>query len=164
MLEKQPLSDLEQADLTEKLSKLTSQPGSELSVKEAGDEVLGRAVPHMQLIAGALCAGSVLSARCSLPCVVLPAPLITVPTNPLCARAKSVQPCPVLCNAMDWSPPGSSVLGTLQARVLEQAAMPSSSGSSRPRGQTHVSYIFCIGGQVLYHSCHLGKPHKPFTQ
>ena len=39
--------------------------------------------------------------------------------------------------------------GTLQARILEWVAMPSSRGSSRPRGQTHTSYISCIGRRVL---------------
>ena len=38
----------------------------------------------------------------------------------------------VLCNPMDCSPPGSSVHGILQARILEWVAMPSSRGSSRP--------------------------------
>ena len=40
-----------------------------------------------------------------------------------------------------------------QARILEWAAMPM--GSSWPRDRTHVSYVFCIGKRVLYHSCHL---------
>ena len=35
-----------------------------------------------------------------------------------------------LCNPMDCSPPGSSVHGILQARILEWVAMPSSRGSS----------------------------------
>ena len=35
--------------------------------------------------------------------------------------------CPTLCNPMDCSPPGSSVHGILQARVLEWVGMPSSS-------------------------------------
>ena len=35
-----------------------------------------------------------------------------------------------LCDPMDCSPPGSSVLGILQTRTLERAAMPSSKGSS----------------------------------
>ena len=43
------------------------------------------------------------------------------------------------------SPPGSSVHGILQARILEWVAMPSSRGSSPPRDQTQVSYISCIG-------------------
>ena len=34
---------------------------------------------------------------------------------------------------MDYSQPGSSVHGILQARILEQVAMPSSRGSSPPR-------------------------------
>ena len=47
---------------------------------------------------------------------------------------------------MDHSPPGSSVHGILQARILEWVAMPSSRGSSRPRNQTHVSCVSCIAG------------------
>ena len=46
-----------------------------------------------------------------------------------------------LCNRMDYDPPGSSVHGILQARILEWVAMPSSMGSSQPRGQTQVSLI-----------------------
>ena len=37
---------------------------------------------------------------------------------------------------MDCSPPGSSVLGVLQARILEWVAIPFSRGSSQPRDQT----------------------------
>ena len=44
--------------------------------------------------------------------------------------------CPTLCDPMDYSPPGSSVHGILQARILEQAAGPSSKGSSQPRDRT----------------------------
>ena len=39
--------------------------------------------------------------------------------NSACVRAKSLQSCLTLCNAMDCSPPGSSVHGILQARRLE---------------------------------------------
>ena len=35
------------------------------------------------------------------------------------------QPCPILCDPMDCSPPGSSVHGILQARILEWVAIPS---------------------------------------
>ena len=52
---------------------------------------------------------------------------------------------------MDRSPPDSSVNGILQARILEWIAVPSSRGSSQPRDRTQVSYISCIGRQVLYH-------------
>ena len=47
------------------------------------------------------------------------------------------------CDPMDCSPPGSSVQGILQARMLEWVAMPSSRGSSQPRDQIHVS---CLAG------------------
>ena len=46
-----------------------------------------------------------------------------------------------LCDPMDCSMPGSSVHGILQAGRLGWIAMPSSTGSSQPRDQTHVSYI-----------------------
>ena len=44
---------------------------------------------------------------------------------------------------MDYSPPGSSVHGILQARILEWVAMPFSRGSSQSRDRTQVS---CIAG------------------
>ena len=62
-----------------------------------------------------------------------------------------------LCDPTDCSPPGSSVHGILQARILEWVAMPFSRGSSQPRDQTCVSYISCPGRQALYHWCRLGK-------
>ena len=48
---------------------------------------------------------------------------------------------PALCNPMECSPPGSSVHGILQARILEWVTMPSSRGSSQPRDQAHVSHV-----------------------
>ena len=39
------------------------------------------------------------------------------------AAAKSLQSCPTLCDPIDGSPPGSSVLGILQARTLEWVAI-----------------------------------------
>ena len=42
---------------------------------------------------------------------------------------------------MDCSPPGSSVHGTLQARILEWVAISFSRGSSQPRDQTWVSHM-----------------------
>ena len=41
---------------------------------------------------------------------------------------------------MNCGPSGSSAHGILQARILEQVAVPSSRGSSPPRERTHVSY------------------------
>ena len=46
--------------------------------------------------------------------------------------------CPTVCDPME-SPPGSSVHGVLQARILEWVTMPSSRGFSWPRDQTWVS-------------------------
>ena len=49
--------------------------------------------------------------------------------------------CPTLCDHMDCSPPGSSVHGILQARILEWVVSSFSRGSSRPRDLTQVSHI-----------------------
>ena len=43
------------------------------------------------------------------------------------------QSCLTLCGPMDCSLPGSSIHGSLQARILEWVDMPSSRGSSQPR-------------------------------
>ena len=53
--------------------------------------------------------------------------------------AKSPQTCPTLCDPMDYSLPGSSVQGILQARILEWVAISFSRVSSPPRDQTWVS-------------------------
>ena len=46
---------------------------------------------------------------------------------------------------IDYSVPGSSVHGILQARILEWVAISFSRGSSQPRDQNHISYVSCIG-------------------
>ena len=51
-------------------------------------------------------------------------------------HAESLQSCLTLCDPMDCRPPGSSVYGILQARILEWVVISSSRGSSRPRDQT----------------------------
>ena len=56
------------------------------------------------------------------------------------------QSCLTLCDPMDYSLPGSSGHGILQARILEWVAFPFSRGSSRPRDQTQVS---CIAGRFF---------------
>ena len=55
------------------------------------------------------------------------------------------------------SPPGSSVHGILQARVLEWVAIPFSRASSQPRDPTQVS---CIAGGFFCHLSHQGSPSK----
>ena len=57
-----------------------------------------------------------------------------------------------------YSLPGASVSGFLQGRTLECVAIPFSGGSSQTRDQTWVSYVSCIGRQVLYYKCPPGKP------
>ena len=64
---------------------------------------------------------------------------------------KLFQLCWILCDPVDCRPPISSVHGILQARILERITMSFSRGSSRPRDQTHISCISCIGRQILYH-------------
>ena len=71
-----------------------------------------------------------------------------------CVCAKS---CLTLCDAMDCSPPGSSVHGILQARILEWVAMLSSRGSCPPRDGTCISYGSYISGRV-FTSEPMGKP------
>ena len=66
---------------------------------------------------------------------------------------KVTQSCPTLCNPMDCRPPGSSVRGILQTRILEWVAISFSWLSSQPRIET--------GFPVLQADSFvpLGKPH-----
>ena len=61
--------------------------------------------------------------------------------------AKSLQSGPTLGNPTDCSPPGSFILGLLQARILEWVAIPFSREFSRSRDRTCIS---CVGRQILY--------------
>ena len=72
-------------------------------------------------------------------------------TGCACQCAKSLKLSLTLYDPMDCSPLGSFVCGIFQTRILKWVAMPSSRGSSPPRGGTWVSYVSCIGSQVLYH-------------
>ena len=78
-----------------------------------------------------------------------------------CLRAQTLEPgcecvcsvaqsCPILWDPMNCSPPGSSVYGALQARILEWVAMPSSRGIFLFTGRTRGSSVSCTGRQVLY--------------
>ena len=70
--------------------------------------------------------------------LLLPQPILNA------AAAKSLQSCPTLCDPTDCSPPGFSVHGISQARILEWVAMLSFRGSSGLRDRTPVSCI--VGG------------------
>ena len=69
----------------------------------------------------------------------------------MCVHAKSLQWCPTLCDPVGHSPPGFSVHRIFQAWILEWVVVPSSRWPSQPRNWTHVSYVSCIGRQVLDH-------------
>ena len=56
------------------------------------------------------------------------------------------QSCLTLCDPMDCSPPGSSVHGILQARILEWVAIPFSRESSQLRDRIWFS---CIAGRFF---------------
>ena len=64
----------------------------------------------------------------------------------------------LFCNPTDSSPPGSSVHGILQARILEWFAVPSSRGSSQPRDQTCLLH-WQMGSLPLLTKHHLGSPN-----
>ena len=65
--------------------------------------------------------------------------------------AKLLQSCPTLYDPVDCGPPGSSVHGILQARILEWVAISFSRRSSPPRDGSLVSSASCISKRVLYH-------------
>ena len=49
------------------------------------------------------------------------------------ATTKSLQSCPTLCDTIDGSPPGSSIPGILQARILEWVAISFSNACMRTK-------------------------------
>ena len=69
------------------------------------------------------------------------------------------QSCPALCDSVDCSPPGSSVHGILQARILEWVAISFSKRSFLPRDQT-VSPALAGG---LFTTVPPGKPWQTWT-
>ena len=64
---------------------------------------------------------------------------------------------------MDCSPPGSSVHEISQARIVEWVSISFSGGSFWPKDQTHVSWISCIGRQILYHCTTREAPQDLIT-
>ena len=57
----------------------------------------------------------------------------------VCVYVCVIQSCSTLCNPMDSSPPGSSVHGISQARILEWVPIIFFKGSYWPKDQTHVT-------------------------
>ena len=67
--------------------------------------------------------------------------------------------CLTLCNTVDCSPPGSSVHGISQARVLEWVAISCSRGSSRPRDRTSSLASPALAGGFFTTE----PPRSPYT-
>ena len=65
-------------------------------------------------------------------------------------KVKVTQLCPTLCDPMDYT-----VLGILQASILEWVAFPFSRGSPQPRNQTR-GLLQCR--RILYQLSHQGSP------
>ena len=77
----------------------------------------------------------------------------------MCVRVLVTQSCLTLCNPVDYSPPGSSIHGILQARILEWVAISFSRGSSQLGDRTRVS---CIVGRCFNHWAEPSRdPAKP---
>ena len=68
------------------------------------------------------------------------------------------QLCPTFCDPMDCHPPGSSVHGSSQARILEWIAIPFFGGSSQPRDQTQVS---CVAGRFFIWATREAQTQSP---
>ena len=69
------------------------------------------------------------------------------------------QLCPTLCDPMDCSPPGSSVHGILQVRILQWVAMPFSRGFSWLRDWLNLSLLSLLHWKAG--SLPLAPPGKP---
>ena len=69
------------------------------------------------------------------------------------------QLCQTLCHLMDCRPPGSSVHGISQARILKWIAISFFRGRSQPRDRNHVSRLLHWQSDSLLLS-HLGSPTK----
>ena len=76
----------------------------------------------------------------------------------VCVCVQLLQSCLTLCDPMGCSPPGSSVHGILQARILEWVAMPFSMGSSWPWDWTCICWRHLHYRQIPFPLSHLGSP------
>ena len=59
------------------------------------------------------------------------------------------------CDPLDCSPPGSSVHGILQARILEGMPFPSPGNLPNPGIEPASTFVSFTGKQVLHHLHHL---------
>ena len=82
-------------------------------------------------------------------CLCLPKVCLLKPHSKVCGVCVYVFW--LFCDSMDCSPPGSSVHGIFQGRILEWVAISYSRGSSPPRDWNWVSCVSCIGRLILYY-------------
>ena len=80
----------------------------------------------------------------------------------LCVYVSVTQSYPTLCDPTDCSPPFSSVLGILQARILEGGAVPSPGDlpdpGVEPGSPALAGRFFTVSGSLTWN--HIGK--NPF--
>ena len=80
----------------------------------------------------------------------------------MCVSCSVSQSCLTLGNPTDQNPPGSRVHGISQARTLEQVAISSCRGASRPRDRTCASCLLHWQAGSSPRS-HLGRPSRSYT-
>ena len=73
-------------------------------------------------------------------------------------RVKSLQSCPTLSNPMDYSPPGASVHGISQARILKQVAISAFNPDPRVELLSLMSPV--MAGRFLTTSTTWKKKHR----
>ena len=117
---------------------------------------LSSCLPCLRSSSGSYCLGA--SCIPLQPHILCPSDTGLLAPSPFLAFvcAQSLSQAWLFTTSWDCSPPGSSVLGTLQARILEWVPISSSRGSSRPRDRTCIS---CIGRWILYHWATWKVPH-----
>ena len=75
--------------------------------------------------------------------------------------AKSLQSCPTLCDPIDGSPPGSSLPGILQTRILEQAAISFSNARMHAKSlQSCLNLCYPMDSSPPGFSVHGDSPGK----
>ena len=77
-------------------------------------------------------------------------------------KCMHAQLCPTLCNPVDCSPPGSSVHGISQAKILQWVAISSSRRSSQSRDINFLSWVSCIGNMDSLPLEPSGEPYQGY--
>ena len=124
---------------------------------------------HWSCIAGGFFTCWAIGGLCDKLCfiILLTIMLLSPHHNPE-SESEVSQSCLTLCDPVDCSPPGSSVRGILQVRILEWVAISFSRGSSGPRDQTQVSRTagrrFNLWATSPHHNPEVGPIVVPTSQ